>query len=135
MPNFLALDVGTKRIGVAFADSTVPIAMPVRTLNVDGTEIKEIRQFVRDKSIDTIVIGYPRNQLGDPTAQTKVSEQFSEKISSFVNVEFQDESLTSVLAEDRLKADGKPYDKADIDAMAAAIILQDYLQRMERQHG
>ncbi len=135
MPNFLALDVGTKRIGMAFADSTVPIAMPVRTLVVDGTEVNQIRQFVRDKSIDTVVVGYPRNQSGDSTAQTEVSEQFSEKISSFVKVELQDESLTSVLAEDRLKADGKPYDKADIDAMAAAIILQDYLERLERQHG
>ena len=45
-----------------------------------------------------------------------------------MNIVFQDESLTSVMAEDRLKASGKPYEKGDIDAMAATIILQDYLE-------
>lgn len=135
MPNYISLDVGTKRIGVAFADSTVPIAMPVRTLIVDGTEVSEVRKMVKEKSVDTIVVGYPRNQSGDPTAQTKVSEDFAKQISSLTPIEFQDESLTSVMAEDRLKADGRPYDKADVDAMAAAIILQDYLERMERRRA
>ncbi len=135
MPNYISLDVGTKRIGVAFADSTVPIAMPVRTLIVDGTEVNEVRRLVKDKSIDTVVVGYPRNQSGDSTAQTKVSEDFAKQISSLAPIEFQDESLTSVLAEDRLKADGRPYDKADVDSMAAAIILQDYLERLERRRA
>jgi len=47
---------------------------------------------------------------------------------AFAEVEFQDESLTSVIAEDRLRVSGKPYAKSDIDALAAAIILQDYLE-------
>ena len=135
MPKYIALDVGTKRIGVAIADSTVPIAMPLRAVTVDGTELEAIRKLVSDESIDKIVVGYPRNQSGGTTAQTKLSEDFAKKISSFAPIEFQDESLTSVLAEDRLKAGGRPYDKADIDTMAATIILQDYIEHMERTHA
>ena len=44
------------------------------------------------------------------------------------DIVYQDESLTSVMAEEKLKSSGKPYEKADIDALAAALILQDYLE-------
>jgi len=129
MTNLLGLDVGTKRIGVAAADTSVPIAMPLVTVDVDGSELEEIKRIIDDRSVSKVVVGYPRNQSGDPTKQTVISEEFAEKLKSFVDVDFQDESLTSVMAEDRLKAEGKPYDKATIDALAAAIILQDYLER------
>ncbi len=132
MTNLLALDVGTKRIGVAAADDSVPIALPLMTIDVDGGELSKIQQLIKERSINTIVIGYPRNQSGDATAQTRISQDFAEKLQHDVTIVFQDESLTSVMAEDRLKADGRPYDKAAIDAMAAAIILQDYL---EAQHA
>lgn len=129
MSNLLGLDVGTKRVGVAAADSSVPIAMPLLTLDVDGTEIDRVKQLVKEREVKTVVVGYPRNQSGDPTAQTRYSEAFAEKLESFAEVRFQDESLTSVMAEDRLKADGRPYGKADVDALAAAMILQDYMER------
>ncbi len=128
MANFIALDVGTKRIGVAAADSIVPIAMPITTLAVDGTEVDAIRKLVEERSVKTVIVGYPRNQSGEATDQTGVAETFADKLREFVQVEFQDESLTSVMAEDRLKSDGKPFSKEDIDAMAATIILQDYLE-------
>lgn len=129
MTNLLGLDVGTKRIGVAAADTSVPIAMPLVTVDVDGSELEEIKRIIDDRSVSKVVVGYPRNQSGDPTKQTVISEEFAQKLRPFVDVDFQDESLTSVMAEDRLKAEGKPYDKATIDALAAAIILQDYLER------
>lgn len=128
MASLLCLDVGTVRIGVAMADSAIPIAFPVTTLAVDGTEIDEITKLVSDKSAETIVVGYPRNQSGDPTAQTALVEEFAQKLQGIANIIFQDESVTSVMAENHLKASGKPYTKADIDAKAAAIILQDYLE-------
>mgnify|MGYP000271207972 CR=1 FL=1 len=118
---------------MAYAEMSVPIAMPLLTLNVDGTEISELKKIIKDKSIDTVVVGYPRNQKGDATAQTKTSEDFADRIEEFAKVVLQDESLTSVMAEDRLKAGGKPYDKAEVDSLAAAIILQDYISRLERQ--
>ncbi len=129
MANIIALDVGTKRIGVAAADTIVPVASPLTTLDVDGTEIEKIHQLVQDRSVEKIVVGYPRNQAGEPTDQTAFSEEFAQKLKDSVEVVFQDESLTSVMAEDRLKASGKPYTKADIDAFAATIILQDYLEQ------
>lgn len=127
--NLLALDVGGKRIGVAVADTAVRIAVPYDTIEVNGDEIVQIAEVVTRNNVDTIVVGYPRNQSGEPTAQTEVSEAMAERLKDIAsNIVFQDESLTSVIAEDRLRARGK-YTKADIDAEAAAIILQDYLEQ------
>lgn len=127
--SILALDVGEKRIGVAIGDTAIRIAMPLETLEVDGTELERIAQFVVDEDIDTIVVGYPRNQSGDPTAQTQYAEAFAKQLVDMApRIKFQDESLTSVLAEEQLKSYGKPYTKGDIDAVAASLILQDYLE-------
>lgn len=128
MSTLLALDVGTKRIGVAVADITVPIAIPLTTLDVDGTELEKLIGIIKEKSVDKVIIGYPRNQSGYSTDQTEVSEVFGKRVMAYADIVFQDESLTSVMAEERLKRSGKPYEKSDIDALAAAIILQDYLE-------
>mgnify|MGYP001565476957 CR=1 FL=1 len=124
----VALDVGEKRIGVAVGDTGVRIAIPMTTLNVDGSEVREIAELVIREGAETIVVGYPRNQSGEPTAQTAYVERFAEQLKDIAVIEFQDESLTSVHAEERLKSYGKPYEKAEIDAQAAALILQDYLE-------
>lgn len=127
----MALDVGEKRIGVALGDSGIRIAVPFITIEVDGSEYDQIATIVAKELVDTVVVGYPRNQSGQPTAQTQYVESVAEKLRSTVDeLVFQDESLTSVLAEERLKSYKKPYQKADIDAQAAAIILQDYLERL-----
>jgi putative Holliday junction resolvase len=127
--NLICLDVGERRIGVATADSGVRIAVAYTTLEVDGTEIADIAQLVIDQSVDVIVIGYPRNQQGEATAQTAYVENFAQLLKDLgPTVVFQDESLTSVIAEQRLIAQKKPYSKGDIDAQAASIILQDYLE-------
>ncbi len=127
--SFIALDVGEKRIGVAVADTTVRIAIAYDTIEVDGHEREAIIELVLREGADTLVIGYPRNQAGEPTAQTAYAEAFAKTLQDSVpHIVFQDESLTSVLAEERLVAQKKPYKKGDIDAAAAAIILQDYLE-------
>lgn len=126
----LALDVGEKRIGVAVGDRGVKIAVPFDTIEVDGKEIERIARIVVDENVDTIIVGYPRNQSGEATAQTAFVEAFASQLTGMAdNVVFQDESLTSVLAEQRLKSYGKPYTKGDVDAQAAALILQDYLEQ------
>jgi len=129
MASLLSLDVGTVRIGVSAADSTVPVAVPLTTIDVDGQELEKIKELIKERSVDIVVVGYPRNQAGEATEQTAISEAFGRQLAEFATVVYQDESLTSVMAEDRLKRAGKPYDKADIDAAAAAIILQDYLEQ------
>lgn len=124
----ISLDVGEKRIGVAIGDLDVKIASPLTTIQVDGTEIDEISKILSTHNTDTIVVGYPRNQLGETTAQTEFVEEFANKLKKLSgNIIFQDESLTSVIAENRLKSYNRPYSKSDIDAHAATIILQDYI--------
>lgn len=125
----LALDVGERRIGVARGDTMIKIAVPLTTVLVDGTELDKIRQLVADERADVLVVGYPRNQSGDATAQTAYVESVAQQLQGVAEIVYQDESLTSVLAEQRLAARGKPYAKAAIDAEAAAIILQDYLEQ------
>lgn len=130
----IALDVGTKRIGVAISDGVVNIARPLTVVLVDGKELDRILEIVSSEQAVTIVIGYPRNQAGESTAQTRLVEGFKERLEKLIdiNIEYQDESLTSVIAEDRLRSAGHTYGKGDIDAEAATVILQDYL---EYSHG
>ena len=130
----IALDVGTKRIGVAVADGVVTIARPLTVVAVDGQEINKIMEIISQEQASRVVIGYPRNQSGESTAQTRLVEAFKGELESVtgIDVVFQDESLTSVIAEDRMRAAGRSYSKGDIDTEAATVILQDYL---ESTHG
>lgn len=127
--NLICLDVGERRIGVAIADTNVRIAIPYDTIEVDGTEIRQIAELAVREDTGEIVVGYPRNQQGEATAQSEYVQEFAEQLEDIAKVVFQDESLTSVLAENRLKSRGKPYQRGDIDKEAAAIILQDYVEQ------
>lgn len=125
----VGLDVGEKRIGVAIADTGVRIAIALETIQVDGNEIRAITELALKEDASMLVLGYPRNQAGEATTQTEYVEKFARRLEVLeLPIMFQDESLTSVMAEQRLKAYGKPYAKEDIDAQAATIILQDYLE-------
>lgn len=128
--SFLCLDVGEKRIGVAVGDDAVRLAIPFATIEVDGNEIQAVARLAVDEAVDKIVVGYPRNQSGETTGQTAYVEAFASQLTDIAEVVYQDESLTSVMAEERLKSYKKPYSKGDIDAQAAAIILQDYLEQL-----
>ena len=128
----MALDVGIKRIGIALADSFIKIAIPFTTVEVnDGVEsaVEQIIEIISKEEIDILVVGLPRNQSGEETSQTAYTKEFVKNFEYSVDkICFQDESLTSIQAEDRLKSYGKPYSKGDIDMNAASIILQDYLE-------
>ena len=127
--NFLALDVGSRRIGLAMADSQVNISVPFGWLENSENIVPALTELVLRHDIDTIVVGYPRNQSGEPTKQTEFVEEFVkqfEDIELDTEIVFQDESLTSVQAEQRLG--NKIKDKGEIDAEAASIILQDFLE-------
>ena len=128
--SIVALDIGERRIGVARGDTMVRIAVPLTTVLVDGTELAQIERIIAVEQASTLVVGYPRNQSGETTAQTAYVETVAEQFRAIMpHLVFQDESLTSVVAEQRLKARGRAYQKADIDAEAAAVILQDYLEQ------
>lgn len=127
--SILALDVGDRRVGVALADSQIKIAIPYGYLERSDKIIQQITELMLDHDIDTLVIGYPRNQSGEATKQTESVEQFAKELAEIeidADLVFQDESLSSVEAERRL---GRVKDKGEIDAEAASIILQDYLEQ------
>lgn len=126
--------MGERRIGVAFADGTVAIAVPLLTIPVDGTERRFISELCAERHITDVVVGRPRNQSGAPTAQTAwVETKVHELLAGIdVTVHFQDESLTSAVAEARLKASTRSYERADIDREAATIILQDFLDGRQK---
>ena len=127
--NLLALDVCEKRIGVAIADSSVKIAIAYDTITVDGSEMEQIAKLLLLEEISVVVVGYPRNQQGEPTKQTEFVEQFVERLQPIApRIIYQDESLTSVKAEEYLRRQKKPFEKAEVDALAASFILQDYLE-------
>lgn len=127
--SLIGLDVGHVRIGVSIADSNVCLAVPYDTIDVDGNEIEKIAEIVLRQEASVVVVGMPRNQSGQLTAQSDYSKEFAKKLEFMdVDVVFQDESLTSVIAEERLESYKKPYTKADVDAEAATIILQDYVE-------
>ncbi len=126
---FLGLDVGDRRVGMALADSDVRISIPFGYLERGDDIIKKITELMLQHEVDVVVVGYPRNQSGEPTAQTSATEEFARELSEIdieADLVFQDESLTSVEAERRL---GRVRDKGEIDAEAASIILQDYLEQ------
>ncbi|HRC28081.1 MAG TPA: Holliday junction resolvase RuvX [Candidatus Saccharimonas sp.] len=126
----LALDLGEKRIGVAIADPQVRIAVAHDTIQVNGSELEAIKAAVDHNCARTVVVGYPRNQSGEPTAQTEWVESVAAKLKEMgIDVVFQDESLTSVRAEQLLSAQKRPFSKGDVDALAASLILQDYLEQ------
>ncbi|MBQ6149473.1 endolytic transglycosylase MltG [Candidatus Saccharibacteria bacterium] len=134
----IGLDIGTKRIGVARADSTTRIAVPSGFINVDGTEWAEIEKLAKLYSTNWFVLGLPRSNEGNETQQSQYVRSFAKELLKRIpdaKIRFQDESLTSVEAEERLKARKKNYEKGEIDSEAATIILQDFLESFRGGSG
>ena len=133
-----ALDVGEARIGVAMNPPGVSIAQPFTTIDNDSMVNETIASLIRDHNVTKLVVGNPRNMQGNDTKQTRYVEDFVEKLKSNINVPvfMQDEALTSVKAEEELKDRKSPYEKGDIDSLAATYILQDYIEENVRvQHA
>ena len=129
----LGLDVGEKRIGVARANSSTRIAIPIGFIDVNGTEWDELAKLSRLHNTEYFVIGLPRSNEGNETAQSMYVRQFAKTLVEKIpgaKIRFQDESFTSVVAEERLKSRRKAFSKGEIDAEAASIILQDFLENI-----
>jgi putative Holliday junction resolvase len=129
----LGLDIGKRRIGVAVSDPLGMIARPVETLravslNVDAERVAEI---ARELEAEIVVIGDPLHMSGDPGAMSNRVYKFGEKLAevSGLPVDYCDERLTTVEAHRILEDAGVPLRKVreQIDAVAAAVILQSYL--------
>ena len=130
----LGLDVGDKRIGIALSDETGLIASPhsVYVRIGYGPDVKYIRRLCEDFSVSRIVCGLPRNMDGSEGFQAEKVRAFAEKLTEGgLNVEFQDERLSTVSAHQALIEGGMRRDarKGTVDKVAAAVILQQYLDR------
>ena len=135
----LGIDYGSRRIGLALSDATGTLASPWRQLQRPPSEsdtvdllVAEIeRLLAEDDRLEAVVLGWPRRLNGSATDQTphveKLARVLEERIP--VPVVLQDERLSSHEAEARLAVNQRDWRqrKGKIDAAAAAIVLQDYL--------
>jgi putative holliday junction resolvase len=124
----LGFDYGSRRIGVALGASG--LARPLGMVDASGWR-EPVREFVTRHTPERLVVGLPRGLDGQETVQTAKARDFARQLEDFTKlpVDLIDEAGTSGVAEDRLRASGKRYDKGAIDAEAAAIIVQDYLDQ------
>ena len=129
----LALDHGTKRIGVALSDETQTIAQPLEYIRAEpfGNFLVRLKQILLEKEVDLVLVGLPRNMDGSygPAAQKVGTFVSVLKNAVAVPVKTWDERLTSAMA-NRVLIQGKvrrDKRKEKVDKMAAAILLQSYL--------
>ena len=132
--------MGGRRIGLAISDPSGTLARPLSTLTVDGSDdavarvAAEIARLAAEEDgLATIVVGAPARLDGTPSAQTATVDAFVDALRARTTLPImrEDERLTSREAESRLAVRERDWRKrkALIDAAAAAIILQDYLDR------
>ncbi|MDD5288384.1 MAG: Holliday junction resolvase RuvX [Dehalococcoidales bacterium] len=134
MARILGLDVGDKRIGLALSDPMGILASPLtiieRTREPD--DIEAILKIAREREVGVIIVGLPRLMNGDIGPQAQKVQAFTEAMRSHtvIPIEFRDERLTTVTAVRLKEETGKKKKNRYLryDAMAAAVILQEYLE-------
>lgn len=140
----LGIDYGARRLGLALSDATGTLASPWRVVDRPRDEPQTVRLVANevarlvaeDDGLATVVVGWPRRLDGSPNAQTPIVEAFARALGVVVAVPvvLQDERLSSVEAESRLATRQRDWRerKKTLDAAAAAVILQDYLDARPR---
>jgi len=140
MPRVLGIDVGGRRIGLAISDPSRTLARPLATIRIasrrDAVDrvVQEVARLMREEDgLDAIVVGVPRRLDGSASEETRRVEAFIDALrqSTTVPIAREDERLTSREAESRLAEHQRDWRvrKLKLDAAAAAVILQDYLDR------
>ena len=129
---YLGIDYGMKRIGIALSDKEGHIAFPKMTIKNQGENktIDALRNLIRNEGVDEVIIGVPLSFDGyDNTTQTEIMGHFIKKLAAAISipVSAENEILTSRMA----KQSG--IKKAHIDASAAALILQSYLDKKSQK--
>lgn len=135
------VDVGLRRIGLAASDATGLIASPWKSLRGTGDPRKDAEAIAAavaelEGPLRAVVVGHPRRLDGSPTDMTAHVEEVAEALRSRVPVPvvLQDERLTSREAESRLAERERDWRrrKEKLDAAAAAVMLQEYLDTLQR---
>jgi len=140
MARVLGIDLGARRVGLAISDPSRTLARPLATIRVSSPQdavdqvMREVARLCgEEEGLATIVVGIPRRLDGTATEQTRAAEAFLEALVARTPLPIarEDERLTSREAESRLAVRERDWRarKAKLDAAAAAVILQDFLDR------
>jgi putative holliday junction resolvase len=123
MQTFLALDFGTKRIGVAIGNSEIRQAQPLKTIQNKSLEdtFRAIQKLVQEWEVTKFIVGLPTHPDGAEHEMTKRAKRFGNQLHGRLNlpVQWVDERYTSAVAENQM---------GDIDSQAAVLILEQYFQ-------
>jgi putative Holliday junction resolvase len=127
----LSLDVGLKRTGIARASAQARLAEPLVTVPTTDV-LKKLKDLIEEYNVGTIVVGLPRNLQGNDTQQTTWVRDWVKSAKSKIDLPFywQDEALTTRIAEAKKLSYKRVH---DVDSLAAAIILQDFLEMPETE--
>ena len=134
----LAIDYGDKKVGLALSDPMKIIAKPYKTITNDSKEslLSDIIQIIQLKDVNEIVVGLPKTLKNTYSEQTYKVKGFIDYITSSldINVVIVDERLSSIEAKRSLINQGikTGHNKKDVDMTAAALFLQNYLDKVEK---
>lgn len=129
----LGLDIGSKRIGVAGCDGTGLIASGITTIKRTSfiEDLAQLQGIVQEREVQVLVVGLPYSLDGNLGFQARKVQNYAKRVEAALGIplEYIDERLTSVQAEEMLKAEGvsPSQNKGLIDRKAASLILQQWL--------
>ncbi len=134
---YLALDVGNKRVGVAVGSSEARIATPLTVIERVSVEqdAARILEIVREYEVETIIVGLPRNANDTTSDQETLTRNYMEQLHSALAlpITYFDErySTSAAMHQQRARGVNEKRGRATLDASAAAVILQDFLDGLE----
>ncbi|MHB8096903.1 MAG: Holliday junction resolvase RuvX [Erysipelotrichaceae bacterium] len=137
----IALDVGTKTIGVAISDLSGFLASPLVTLRFESEDydhaLDQLEALLKEYPVNAIILGYPKHMNGSIGDGGRRSEFFKEEIEKFINIPviLWDERLTTVSAHRSLMQNNMRNEKRKkvIDQVAAVTMLQEYLDQQRHK--
>ena len=137
MGRVLGIDYGDSRIGLAMSDPLKIIASPFKTIRNEGNEkcLQVFQSLIKEKDVEAIVVGLPIGLKGQETVQTKKVREFADLLYVLkLPIHLEDERLSSVSAEKSMIQQNikTGHNKGLIDQRAAAIILQQFLDKQNR---
>ena len=133
----MALDVGSRTIGIACSDALLMTAQGIETIRRTSLEndFNRLRELISEYEVHELVVGMPKNMNGTKGERAEKTEEFVEKMKAVIDlpVTFWDERLSTVMAERQLIAAdvSRKKRKGVIDKMAAVVLLQGYLDRLQ----
>lgn len=133
----MSLDVGSRTIGIACSDALLMTAQGIETIRRTSLEkdFNRLQELIAEYEVHELVVGMPKNMNGTKGERAEKTEQFVEKMKEVIDlpVSYWDERLSTVMAERQLIAAdvSRKKRKSVIDKMAAVVILQGYLDRLQ----